>query len=627
MDLLSPEQTTTPSLAEEKSDQARQAAEVFASLESSVAASQANIATGKQGAMAAIETNTSAATVAKQSIDAVSAADEIIKSTKKKSELEAQNRNIELMQTAGGLDYQKQLMTQLTEESQRESKLLDERTAILTKEHTGIAIIDSIVNAFSVLPNSYALSAVQSEKAGTEGQIAAVTAAQERFASVNAKTVQIVNEGTIKATQDKIVAQATYDKAQIDMKTVASNAAMFNQVISLDARATETYMDSLKIQNEQRAMGIREKEYAVTEQKLAVEMELLPDTIANMRLKVESNRQALNDAIKTSPSTVAAKIANNEASVRELERSESLRATLITDYNAGRAMQGLPPEPEEVAIDNLYSKDLNVRGTARSFIMSAKTKQLGATAGAAYITKRRQDPANAGKQTKASTMLDEIAQDLEARYTAQPTARPTGKGAEAQYVQDFNNTAAVYVARESKVIKGPDSPFAAPPMESLKISLEGSNIPLYDKVVKKMGLQEANPQIIYDQALAAVQAKAINVEQAAQGLVDIYTAAAVMNNTGEYGFDRYGLPHQTSYVAPLKIVNYAQFPYSMKGEVEMFGSVPGVSGPVQNKIVNTNLMNLAEVRLLLVKQLMNAPAVKSGAAPMGTANTPSAKIE
>jgi len=498
--------------------------------------------TSKKSATAEKTSETAIPEMAKTSIS--------IKKQQDNAQLKLENEQIDIVESAGGTDLQKNLLSELNSDSELVSNLNDKLVDISDDKHTGIQIIDTVINEFRGVQTQAILKAAEKKEAATARQLANIGAATESAVRINQFTKRTVNEATIEDNAQLIRNQADKDLANAKIRSAASSAKRFQEGYVASSVELKNNIQALELEDSIETRNLSKQRIELQKKQLVQSEKRLNFELAQAEKKAEKAALDLEFARKTNPTKVAqaeANLATTQQAVRDKEVLKDVRAKQV---NRGQEIFGIAVSDAtniEAAIKG--GTPLQKRQLALLQEIGASTETnpvLGASPYEAASNIKIISPSGNVRSTKGTKLLQEITTIQEAKYAKLPKGAPKDL---ATLKAGFNETAANYEATLAANIASGDSsnPYSAPPMETLVTYNSVARSPLYTKVLKHLNLVEADPEVIFKAAADGFASGVVSQEEIVQGIDSIYSAAAHYNSTADGGFKRVGLSNQTSY--------------------------------------------------------------------------------
>lgn len=571
------------------------------------------------------------AEVQKSAIDQTANATTVITAQQQNAELWSQNTANAIYEAAGGEIAQVAQMQRFKDLSEEQQILQDKKRQIMSEEPTGIWLLDQIVNSISSLDVDKE-SKLVAQQLDTTANLAAMSGQmQEGYARVNSLNKQMTTAETIAANNAKIRAAADEEKAKVGMQQIAFNSenlraqmAAQNQKVSnvLSGVDVSMRMEDQKARRQSQVLEERRMELQAQQQELDVErMQMQREQYKAERelapLKQQALKLELENAVAMAPKDRAFKLAQYKEYEDKIARTKAYEEDVVKSVRAAQMVLNVPMESPEIIIEkfnNPTSREkyykLQEMGLDSSNIKFASTPYKAMETIAEFDT----------SGNMSGSYRSDILNNVMSAISSQAMADPNAPKNQAQYEPYVNTVTKGYMIEKSKNIAAGDStnPYQAPPLPVLvEASPKVQNSPLYQKVLKPFALNETNPQRIAELAANGVKGKLITPEEAAQGITDIFSAAAIYNNTFMGGFSRIGFGEyeQGSYNTIIKFK--PSFAGSLAaGLTKGIGGSNGLIGgalmfPVAGKtkaevsptFKPTNLMNYSDSLLVVTKLL------------------------
>lgn len=588
-------------------------------VEEALAKSNERIATSIGNLEANVDKSQTATDVVKSAVSDISSANQITARAALIANLKAQNANTEVFEVSGGTDAQVVLMRNLKEDGDRVAELLDEKADIVDDVHTGIDMIDNIINGFRSSQLNRELGVAVQIQNHSSKQIANINAATESFARVNAITKKTLNEGVIEAELKAIAAEGRIKGAEAELKNIHSNATAMNALLTADSRNVNTLLQVFRLENEEkdRAIQVERRKFQQEQMDFAKKQWLIQGPAAEVAL--EQARLTLKNSQELSPTRIIAAERQLLAKEKAVTDQEELTASLVSRVQRGQSAAGIPVENKNTILFGLNSSGDRGKRYDRLLTMGAGAKPiLGLTA---FDAKKSLDiiaPDGNVAATKGVKLLALIAQKQAEKYDKSRAKIPRD---EASQRVDFNVTAKEEIDKaKANIATGDNSnPYHSAPFTVLEQFKAVASTALYQKVLKALELKETNPQTIMDASIAGILSGTVSPEEAAEGIEAIFDTAALVNNTNEGGFRRVGLPNQTTYNTLLTR------PPSFIEELKIAGKKALILPPLSiavdvagsllkpNTLVPVDLMDVTEIKETIIKIMSTTRAsVKEG---------------
>lgn len=498
--------STTSSPSAETVEPSR--AEKLAALQDQLRASSVRTADTIQKTQDTVVKTEAATGILTNAIQSATEATRVIQATAQTANLQAQNKTIDTLSSSNVQTVQSNLLHSLTEDAARSLELQDELEDITDDEFTGIGVLDTLINKFRSQSTLAEQRVNDQSIARTNSQLGAIAQASTQVAQTNALTKKTLNEATIAANLDFITAEGAIKGAEADLVALGSNAKVLATLSQANAAHTANLREQFNLADQEEERAFRREQIAQT--KKAWEKTDIAD-----------------------------------------DKKLQLEAILAESIRKGQVASGVAVDSPEQAIWGLsrtgdtgarYDKLLEIGGEVNPVI--------GNTPAEAMESLGTVSPSGNYRATKGSKLLQAIAtKQTEALAQSGAKQPKTQEEAAAQYNSTADKVMTVFA---SNIAGGDNSnPYQAPPMDSLAEFAMVKNSVLYQKVLQGTQLAEAIPQTVIDEAIAAAESRLISAEEAADGIIALYTAASDINNTVDGGFRRYGLPDQTSFITTL----------------------------------------------------------------------------
>ena len=558
------------------------------------------------------------------SLKAMTLADQIVSLTTETAGLEAQNATINAYGASGGLAVQTDLMKQLIIDSSRVQKLLDEKQAIVNTEHTGIQLIDSLINEFSSFNTDLQIQAAQAQRNQTISDISAITESTESISKAQLLTSKAITAGTIQANYEKLAAAGNIEAAKADIANIQVNATATSRIMQAGRELTDNLISLYKFEDEAENRAVAKEKLAFDRESMVQARQKWADGTKSRAVALETAQLYLATTKATNPSGIPAAIARNEAAVRDSKAQIALEAQITRSGQAGQSLAGMTIEEPEMIIRGLQSTNPATRTKYEKIIAlgSPAVPVMGSTPSEAYINYSTVNPSGTLPATKATNVLKTIERQQTEAFAKSPATVP--KGTEAIQA-DFDMRARQFMESKAQEIKTGDTsnPYVGAPFSVLAEANAVKTTPLFKKVLEAKGMKELNPDTILEAALAGMIAKVVTPSEAANGIATIFKTAALLNNTESGGYNRAGLPNQTSYNVQVTRETTMFENLAITGSVlyhtpvlMAYTATDVITGDGKNRYANTvsdiairygtlNLMDEVAVQLHLIK-LMSA---------------------
>lgn len=538
--------------------------------------------------------------------------EQTIKNAELTGELERQNANVAILEASGGQTAQAITLAELQAEEDEIDRLVNERTEIFNREHTGLGAIDFIINAFGSIPNAIDTNFAKDERDQTLTEIANITGAQESFARVNAHTKKTLNDDAIQANLENTALLNQIEANKQSISNIHTNARAMGNLVNMRTEQVSAARKLVQFDLEKEQFKIRKQAQELQRQQMDITLKELEVRIPKLKIDLERGKINLEQAqrLERSLDTQAIAVQRGQSAVRGPNNVDSL---------------------DVIKQDLLSGGQLAAKAVQFRNIGATENASYGGTASEAMETLALVDPNNTAPRTKGIQLLNQIKLAVNEDFAANAAKgiKPPTKPEQIAAAIDSkaNQTMATFA---SNIVPGQANPYSAPPMETMAPFLETKGITLYNKILKPMGMKEIEPQRIVDAAIAGIQAKTITPEQAADGITKFFETVAMYNNYDGGGLTRVGLPPQTSYNTAIEFpvsiqqVTAAFTPFAEpKGEPDL-GVVGVTSGLLNAPTRIVDLMNEVQVQQMVIRNMGVSKPVNP-AAPTNTPNQPAPK--
>lgn len=565
-----------------------------------------------QASQKAIAQTDQATAIIQKSLGDISAANQVIQLTKDTADMQAQNNTISAFEAQGGVDIQAQLAANLQDSQARLDNLLDTRTDIMNDEHTGIGIVDTIINEFRSVQVEAEIKTTADEVNADSNRIQNAAAATESFARQNALTKKTINEATIEANQKKIAADATLKSTEAELRALNSNAQARAQLANADQRQVQNLLSAYRLEGEAESRAVQKEKLAFNRQQMENQVKQWKDAEKSRTVALESAELRLQNTKTMSPTQIAQAELNLAKAQREMQEQADTEQALVNSVHRAQAALGVAVEDRNVILFGLRS---NKAKYDRLLDMGSNEDIVfGQTPAEAREALAIASPSGNIAPTRVTKMLSDVATAMEIKFTTpdatgQIPKRPKNR---TEVEAAYNQAAKEYAAAKSGNIAAGDAsnPYQAPAFTVLEELPLVSSTALYQKVLKPKQMKETAPQTIVDAAVAGVVGKLISPEEAAAGIEAVFDAAALVNNTQDGGFRRAGLPNQVTYkttlTRPPSVFEELKVSVAPRRTFEAFGiTQPKAEGLFPNALMQVDLMDKAQVTNMIV-QLLSA---------------------
>jgi hypothetical protein len=579
-------------------------------IEDALASNNARLQSTQQKLEAGSAQVEKATSIISNSMEEITRSTQIVSAATQNAALTAQNNANAVLAASGGTEEQVAQMKRLKAEGDRVSSLLAQKADILDNEPTGLFIIDQIVNAWNVTPVQRDLKVAGEQYNATIGQIQNATAAQEGFAKINELNKKTINDATIAANSRQIAAEGAFKVAQIEIQNVQTNADMTSRILTADSRITDNLLAKYNLQGQIEQRAIQQERLAFEREQMTQQRDMWEKEKPRRAAELELLQNNLAETKYLAPAKRVATEAEYATKVRAYNEGLALEEQQVTSVQKAQSLAGLPIEPAET----IKYKFANT-GTREQYIKlqelgGTSNLQLGGDPYEAAATLRTVDPSGMAVSTKGTDLLNSIAREQIAAYTALEANAPKDA---ATFKTDFNTAAkAKMMAAKNNIVAGDTTnPYQAPPFSVLEGFAEVQNTALWQNVLAPLNMTTVDPQRILESASAGVAAKLVTPEQAATGIVTLFKSAALYNNTIEGGFERIGMAefNQTSYNT---VIKYRPTFYETLKSTSLIGIANPLLKATWTQVGNDvskseviNLMDATKVQQMIIKQLSN----------------------
>ena len=479
----------------------------------------------------------------------LTAAKQITAQAEGAANLQAQNSILDVFEAGGGLEIQTQLAADLRADGKRVADLLDQKADIVDDEHTGIGVLDAAINRIRAFQTNVELSVARRQQTQTQTQIANFAASTESFARVNALTKKTLNAGTIEAQYKTIEAEGRIAGAKAELVNFNSNATALTNLMAADARNVANLTSVFRLEGEQQQREIQVERVAFQREQMHFQKEQWKVQGPAAKVAFEQATLNLERSKNLTPVQIATAEQNLAAANKRFNDQIATEDTLVSTVQRAQALL----EGE----GNVEARETIIFGLTRGGVAGAKYDKLldigsaenmvlGANPFEAKLSLQTASPSGNFAANVGTALLNHITLKQADKYKEAGAGVPRD---EATLANDFNTTATEVMKDFANDIRTGDAsnPYHAPPMTVLSQSQAVQQSELYKNVLEAKQMKETNPQTILDAAIAAIRAGTISPESAAVGIANLFEVAGDYNNTLNGGFDRVGLPNQTSY--------------------------------------------------------------------------------
>ena len=507
------------------------------------------VSKSSQEARASIQANVLATSEASEAIQGslgdIASADRMVRELSLVADMSAQKATLATFEALGGQEAQIALATQFKEEGDRASALLDERTDIMNDEHTGITLIDTIVNGFRSIQTEIELESAQLEQAQTLSQIQGATSITEGAASANILTKQTITDASIEASLKSVSAESSIKAKDIEIKNLHNNSVALQQSMAADERTISNKLQLVQLENSAEARDAAREARKLQREKMEIQRQTLPLELDNLKKQNTILTERLKEI--TDPKRKAQVQAQFDENARQLAATNAARADMVEDVQRGQdVLFGRHEEADTV--DLKLDSPASVEKYFKFQELGSMAKPtLGEDPFEARQTYKELDPENLSPRTKGKRMLEAVEVKLAEKL------KKLGAGKlpkdEAGLKVLYNKLAIDLSDDWHDEIKTGDTsnPLHAAPMATLVTYDTVANDKFFKTSVKQRAMQEVNPEKLLDLAITESIAGSITLEEGLAGIVKILEAAEDYNNTMQGGGTRVGFPGQFQY--------------------------------------------------------------------------------
>jgi len=579
-----------------------------ASLAKSTAAAQENIKTGKvQGK------------VLLNSMENLTSIMQNIQREKDTLQMQAENATINALEDANVPETQALILQEMTASATKSNALRIESEDIKDDKITGIAIVDSFLNAFRSIEVDTALAAEQKDFMQSAREMSNISAAAERIPKTNANMKRSINDALIELNYEQIGAEGKIKHTAQTILNAQSNSAELLKNAQLDQIGLNNLMKGYQVANSEEAMAMRREEFKVKKETAALQLKKWEADSERSALELERTQILL--AREKDPKKIALLNAQLDSQLENLQTAVRGKELLVQNAQLGQSILGQTPQ-EEAAILTGYKMEpekylrFNEVGT---------TGVIGGTLSEARDTYKMAYPAGGAPETAMTRIIQETEVALAKKYaeTEAEGGKVPGVNDKAAREADFNNAGLQILADYAEELKPDDAsnPLAPPPMATIVQSSKAfESSALYKNVLEPQGIKEINPQDVFNKAMAGIQAGSVNVTEAAEGLLMLAQASASYNSTDKGGLRRVGLPSQEtfnvrmkkdpSFMEKLKVFEDTQLldrpsfliPLALQGE-----NITGILGSFFGPTGIVNWMDITELNDMIIKSMVSFP--------------------
>ena len=507
------------------------------------------VSKSSQEARASIQANVLATSEASEAIQGslgdIASADRMVRELSLVADMSAQKATLATFEALGGQEAQIALATQFKEEGDRASALLDKRTDIMDDEHTGIALIDAIVNGFRSIQTEIELESAQLEQAQTLSQIQGATSITEGAASANILTKQTITDASIEASLKSVSAESSIKAKDIEIKNLHNNSVALQQSMAADERMISNKLQLVQLENSAEAREAAREARELQREKMEIQRQKLPLELDNLKKQNTILTERLKEI--TDPKRKAQVQAQFDENARKLAATNAARADMVEDAQKGQEVL-FGRHEEADTVDLKLDSPASVKKYFKFQELGSMAKPtLGEDPFEARQTYKELDPENLSPRTKGKRMLEAV----EVKLAEEVKKLGAGKlpKDEAGLKVLYNKLAKkVYDDWHDEIKTGDTSnPLHAAPMATLVTYDTVANDKFFKTSVKPRAMQEVNPEKLLDLAITESIAGSITLEEGLAGIVKIFEAAIDHNDTMQGGGTRVGFPGQFQY--------------------------------------------------------------------------------
>lgn len=582
----------------------------LAAVEDALASSTSRIVSTIEGLERATAETRTQTGIATSAIQSATAASQIVNTAKMNADLSAQNATIDAFEAMGGQAAQIALSQELAADQKLTGDLLDQKLAQVAKEHTGIQIIDNIINSFATSQLDQTINAAGAKQAQTANELATISASTESIARTNSLTKKTLNEGVLKANFDGIAAEGKLQASQQELKNISANSDSMIRLVGMDQKSVQTLMSVWRTENEAIQVELAGERVVLAREQMAITREKMKLEIPAAEVALERSKLSLDTAKKSAPTQVAQGEVNLAKSEKALADLIATQETLVDSVKRGQQLTGLQVEDKETILFSLNKGGASGEKYIRlQELGGVPNLKLGNSPFEAMDNLRTVSPEGTNIESKAIDFLERVTNTLIAEGATAALQGESQKELTARIKTKFNQvaTATAEIHKQNIIFGDTTNLYQAPPMKVIDSFAGVKTSFFYQKVIKPLDMQEINPQKILEAATTAVLAKTVTVEEAANGMEAMFDAAAAYNNTQDGGPNRVGLPNQESYNTILKVPKAfigGGFTFSFdKPDLAPFKTAEGL----RTNQANVNLMDLTDIKSMLVKMIGSAP--------------------
>ncbi len=518
--------------------------------------------------------STAASRVIEESVQDKARDQQLIALTSQLADMKAQNDRIAAFESAGGIDFLKELNAELASTTREMIAAQNEVESITENAPKGM--LGAIAQEFKLLGPTVKLDAAQNRVRNLQGAIAGITNSQESISRAVATAKKSVTTGSIDAGQRAIAEQANIDAANARLDAIRENGSNIRLSMSLSAADVASKLEMAKLRNTETNQAAREKEHTLQVAAMEQRSAQFEEGRVARELALERATEELADV--RDPKRKALLEAQRDAALADIQDKEALRASIVADVQVGQTVTGNPVEQPAVVMQQVQKADV---ATKRKY---NKLRQVALREDHAFGL----SPADA-LETVSITGADpklppiQLLSKLNTSYMkdiASDPARSTPKTQEA-YNQEFDAHVKPIISAWKREIKEGDAsnPFQAPSMVELRERADVKSTELFKKFPAFQEMKEFAPRRLYDAAVAGIASKEITLERAALDLETIFNAAVDHNNETKM-FSRIGIAPQTAYNAEI-----VESPDLLKWATPVLGVAAGVVSKLDTPVL------------------------------------------
>lgn len=593
--------------------------EKLAAIEATLAAQTALVTSSIAELDQAREQTATSGAVIESALKDIAVANQTVQSVKLVEEMRAQNNVIDAFETMGGSEQQIALLEELAIDQERTSNLLEKKVDISDDVITGISLIDGVINDFRSIQVDAQTDAALRKEEHTARQVQTIASSTESVARTSAITQRTLNDATIAEELKKQAAVSTIQLSEQQIKNVGSNADAVAKIYQMNQNQLASQLQVFRLEGEAEGRELAKERNKFAREELAFKRDSLAANkeAAGLELKLLQERLA----VVTSPAAKVALEAKQTLAIKSATDTIKTERALVDTVQKAQVASKTAVESSELILFGLRQTGAAGRKYDRLLDIGSSTQvSLGSTPYDAKVSLETIAPSGNFGETAGTKLLERVTVLQDAKYKTSGAPRD-----EATLEADYNTTARDLEAELKLDIRTGDlsNPFHAPPMAVLADVPAVSNSALYREGLEPMGMLETDPQKIINAAVNTILAGKITAEEAADGIVTIFLAAANLNSSVEGGLARAGFSKQTSYNTllekPLTTFENLLVGATPLGIVTDVGKDLLRDTPVgtsfanrfQPKLISVNLLDRAAVQQAIVITLANAKPPES----------------